>query len=124
MYPNYQKTDLRNKEKRSRKGQISYWQYHSGKYPRTKRSYQVEERKLKDFPKTANPRAHISWSELQKQHTGIRSSLILYLRHSSKTLNQVQKKWLFPGLASYILFTSPNYIIFICLLLFLLGGQG
>lgn len=75
--------------------------------------------KYKDFPKTAKPSAHSipnSWSEPQKQHTGIRSSLILYLQRSSKSLNQIQKKWLlFPGLASDILPTSCNYIIFIYL---------
>lgn len=87
-----------------KKGQISYWQYHNGKYPRTKKSCQIEERKLKDFPKTAKPSTHSipnSWSERQKQHTGIRSSLILYLQHSSKSLNEAQKKRPpFPGLAS------------------------
>lgn len=88
----------------------------------------MEKRKLKDFPKTAKPSAHSiphSWNELKEQHTGIRSSLILYLQHSSKPINQVQKKqFLYPGLASNTLPISCNYIIFIYFLLFLLGGQG
>ena len=93
-----------------------------------KKSCQIEERKLKDFPlKTAKPSAHSipnSWSKLQKQHTGIRSSPNLYLQHSSKSLNQAQKKRLpFPGLALDILPTSCNYIIFIHLLLFLWEGR-
>lgn len=122
------KLTLGTKRNGAEKGQISHWQYHSGKYPRTEKSCQIEERKLKDFPKAAKPSAHSipnSWSELQKQHTGIRSSLILYLQHSSKSLNQVQKKWLpFPGLASDILPTSCNYIIFIYFLLFFFSGGG
>nr|KAF6437989.1 hypothetical protein HJG59_008689 [Molossus molossus] len=66
-----------------------------------------------------------SWSKLQEQHTGIRSSLILYLQHSSKSVNQVQKKrLLYPGLASDILPISCNYILFIYPLLFLWGGKG
>lgn len=103
------KLTLETKRNGAEKGQISYWQYHSGQHPRTKKSCQVEEKKLKDFPKPVKPSAHSipnsrSQSELQKQHTGIRSSCILYLQHSSKSLNPVQKKWLsLPGLAPDIL---------------------
>lgn len=46
------KLTLETKRNEAEKSQISYWQYHSGKYPRTKKSCQVEKRKLKDFRKT------------------------------------------------------------------------
>lgn len=36
------KVTLETKRNGAEKGQISYWQYHSGKYPRTKKSCQVE----------------------------------------------------------------------------------
>lgn len=36
------KVTLETKRNGAEKGQISYWQYHSGIYPRTKKSCQVE----------------------------------------------------------------------------------
>lgn len=47
------KLTLETKRNGAEKGQISYWQYHSGKYPRTKKSCQVEEKKINGLPKNS-----------------------------------------------------------------------
>lgn len=76
------KLTLGTKRNRAEKGQITSGSTIVANIPERRKAGQVEERKLKDFPKPAKPSTHSipnSWSEPQKQHTGIRSSLILYL---------------------------------------------
>lgn len=47
------KLTLGTKRNRAEKGQITYWQYHSGKYPRTEKSWPSRREKIKGLSKTS-----------------------------------------------------------------------
>lgn len=105
----FTKLTLETKEKWGRKARISYWQY-QWQISQNKKKLPNRREKIKGLSfKTAKPSTHSisnSWSKFQKQHTGIRFSPILYLQHSSKSLNQAQKKrlpfpWFGIGYPSY-----------------------